>query len=130
MNQRGIFRAYLLVVAVGSLFWWPLSHWFYPDWYHTLLGFDSYADAYVKVIGTLSLMPVLGMGFVALNPEKNRDFFVALLAFSVLMAGTYVYLIIAGDFPPLEYVNVGIILGNAAILSALYPWREAAVPPI
>ena len=69
------------------------------------------------------------MDFVALNPEKNRDFFVALLVFSVLMAGTYVYLIVAGDFPPLEYVNVGIILGNAAILSALYPWQDAATTP-
>ena len=86
MNRRSIFRVYLLLMAVGSLFWWPLSHWFYPGWYHTLLGFDSYAADYVRVIGTLSLMPVLGMGFVALNPEKNRDFFVALLIFSVLMA--------------------------------------------
>jgi hypothetical protein len=47
-------RVFLSFNGIFLLFWWPLSHWFYPDFYHNLLGFTigSYPDDLVKIIGT------------------------------------------------------------------------------
>lgn len=128
MTQRTIFRLYCGVFAVGCLVWWPLSHWLYPDPYHDLLGFaplttSEYAMA--KVIGTLSVLPVLGMALIARDPERNRDFFVSLLVLSTLMVGTYIYLMATGDFPSGEWINVSLIGVNIALLAGLYPWQAA-----
>ena len=119
-------RCYFLALALFTLGWWPLSHWFYPDWYHRMLGFSGYDYALVKIIGTTGVLPVLGMFFVARDPLRNRDFVVALLAFSFLLAGTYVFLIEGHGFPPLEYMNVALLLVNAMTIAALYPWRCAS----
>ena len=124
MNKRvALLRAYLLLLGTFTLFWWPLSHWFYPDWYHRLLGFDGYDRSAVTIIGTIGVVPVLGMFLTAANPLRNRDFVVALLVFFVLMAGTYVFLIQTRGFPVREYVNVALLLVNTAVLGILYPWR-------
>jgi hypothetical protein len=120
-----IFRIYFYIVSVVMLFWWPLSHWLYPDIYHNLLGFQSYNPAMVTVIGTLSFFAVLGLFFVARNPIRNRDFFISLLIMSVLMAATYLYLIQTGQFPALEYINILLLLGNGIIACLIYPWKEA-----
>jgi hypothetical protein len=47
-------QVYLAIMAALLFAWWPLSHWFFSDWYHGLLGFapGSYADDMVKMIGT------------------------------------------------------------------------------
>jgi hypothetical protein len=127
MTQRAIFRIYVGLFGIGSLFWWTLSHWFYPDWYHNLLGFHALSApeyAMVKTIGTLTVLPAVGMLFVARNPERNRDLFLSLLILSVLMVGTYLYLMTVGDFPTGELLNVVLIVVNMAILSRLYPWRN------
>jgi hypothetical protein len=120
-----ILRGYLWLLGVFALFWWVFSHWFYPGWYHELLGFDSYVDSFVKVIGALSVLPTLGLFVTAANPLRNRDFFVSLLILSVLMAGTYVFLIATGDFPRGEILNTGFLLANSLILMLLYPWKQA-----
>lgn len=125
MRRIRFLRIYLALLAVLGLFWWVLSHWLYPDWYHDLLGFESYVDSFVKVIGTLSIMPILGLFFTAANPIRNRDLFISLLILSVLMAATYIFLINVQDFPWQEYLNAAFLLGNAVILSLLYPWQEA-----
>lgn len=125
MRRIRFLRVYLALLAVLGLFWWVLSHWLYPDWYHDLLGFESYVDSFVKVIGTLSIMPILGLFFTAANPIRNRDLFISLLILSVLMAATYIFLINVQDFPWQEYLNAAFLLGNAVILSLLYPWQEA-----
>jgi hypothetical protein len=125
MQRIHFLRIYLAILAIFGLFWWVLSHWFYPGWYHDLLGFESYVDSFVKIIGTLSIMPILGLFFTAANPIRNRDLFVCLLLLCVLMATTYVFLINTQGFPWQEYLNAAFLLGNAIILSLLYPWRQA-----
>jgi len=125
MTRIKVLKAYLWAFGVLAFLWWPLSHWVYPDWYHTILGFESYVPSFVKVIGTLSILPVLGAFFTAANPLRNRDFVIVLLAASILMIATYIHLINAGEFPTQEYFNVGLLTINAIILSVLYPWKQA-----
>ncbi len=120
-----ILRLYLLVLALFTLFWWPLSHWLYPDWYHTLLGFHSYDYSLVKIIGTIGAVPVLGMFFAASDPIRNRDFVISLLVFFPLLAATYIYLINAHGFPVREYINVSLLVVNSFALGLLYPWKDA-----
>ena len=120
-----IVRIFLGGTGLFLLFWWPLSHWFYPDTYHQLLGFEagSYQDNMVKVIGTTGLVPVLLLFFSAADPVRNRHMVMILIAFSALMAMTYVYLITSGQFPVLEFTNVGLSVFTALFLTLLYPWR-------
>ena len=120
-----ILRLYLLFLALFTLFWWPLSHWLYPDWYHELLGFNGYDYSLVKIIGTTGVVPVLGMFFAARDPIRNRDFVSSILVFCVLLAATYVFLIETHGFPTREYANVALLVGNAALLGLLFPWRAA-----
>jgi hypothetical protein len=106
------------------LFWSPLSHWFYPDFYHyTFFGFDAYDDAAVKIIGTISFIPTLLLFFSALNPIRNRDSVKTLIVAGFLMSGTYVYLINNYNFPALEYFNAVLFFLMASSLWAIYPWR-------
>jgi hypothetical protein len=126
MSRVAICRLYLLGLGVFTLFWWPLSHWFYRGWYHRLLGFESYDYALVKVIGTIGVVPVLGMFFTAAEPLRNRDFIIVLLVFCVLMALTYVYLIRGHGFPQREYLYAALLAGNSIPLTVLYPWRATA----
>lgn len=119
-------KLYFLFLGLFLAFWWPLSHWFYPDWYHRLLGFESYDYALVKIIGTIGIIPVLGVFYTALNPLRNVDFVKVLLVFFVLMAVTYIYLITMHGFPTGEYVNVGLLIINTVIITAIFPWRNVA----
>ncbi len=125
-THLAVLRIYLFILATFTLFWWPLSHWFYPDWYHHLLGFRRYDFSMVKIIGTIGVLPVLGMYLAALAPLRNRDTVVSLLIFFPLMAATYVFLIMGHRFPPGEYFNVALLLANTVLLAAVYPWRLAA----
>ena len=128
MSQRRIFRVYTGIFAVLMLGWWPASHWLFPDTYHDLLGFGQLTAsdyAMAKVIGTLSVLPVLGMLLVARDPERLRGLFISLLVLSALTVGTYTHLIETGDFPDGEWLNVGLITLNGLILAGLYPWRSA-----
>ena len=118
-------RLYLVLLASFTLFWWPLSHWFYPDWYHHLLGFTHYDYALVKIIGTLGVMPVLGMLFVARDPLRNRDLLITLLLLFTLFALTDIFLITTHGFPRREWINVALLLCNSALLAGLYPWTQA-----
>lgn len=116
---------FLWVMGIFLLFWWPLSHWFYPDWYHRLLGFqpNTYQNNMVKIIGTLGLLPVLLLFFSAAAPVRNKHMIIVLIAFSLSLAATYLFLIASGQFPALEMVNVGLSLFSALMLSAIYPWK-------
>jgi len=118
-------RGYLLLMGVGLIFWWPLSHWLYPDWYHTTLGFSpgTYSIGLVRVIGTCGVVPVILALAVARDPLRNRDALIALVGFSILMAFTYIHLIRAGLFPHGEIFNVLLCLFSAALMIILYPWR-------
>jgi hypothetical protein len=121
MTKEKILQAYLWFMGIFLLFWWPLSHWFYPDWYHQLLGFESYDEAMVKIIGTAGIVPVLSLFFAARNPTKNRDMITVLIVFSFLMAGTYVFLIQTQSFPVREYLNVALSIVSGIILMLLFP---------
>lgn len=127
MVKIRVLRAYLLVLGVFTLFWWPLCHWFFSDWYHSLLGFGSFNRDISAIIGTIGMVPVLLIFFAAKNPVRNRDSLLVLILFALLMAGTYVYLIVFRDFPVLEYFNAGILVFNAAVLIVLFP--EAPCEP-
>ena len=120
-----IIRIFLMINGIFLLFWWPLSHWFYPDWYHKLLGFQlgSYPDSMVKIIGTCGIVPVLLLFFSAGNPEKNRDSIITLIIFAILISLTYIFLIAKGAFPVLEGINAGFSMFSALFLLAFYPWR-------
>jgi hypothetical protein len=126
MNRLAIVRLYLLGLGAFTLFWWPLSHWFYPDWCHRLLGLEGYDYALVKVIGTIGIVPVLGMFSAAAEPLRNRDFIIVLLVLCVLMALTCVYLIRGNGFPKREYLNAALSADNGILLAVLYPWKAAA----
>ncbi|HEY9163751.1 MAG TPA: hypothetical protein VIN57_03985 [Magnetovibrio sp.] len=121
MNKRTALRLYTIGLFIFILFWWPLSHWFYPGWYHTLLGFQGYDDGLVKVIGTMGLFPLLLLGYAARRPENARAFLAIFMTWSVGMVGTYLYLIMSGVFPAGEYINVGLLLGNLAVMTWLLP---------
>lgn len=124
MNKIRILQLFLSVMGLFLLFWWPLSHWFYADWYHTLLGFASYDLGLVRIIGTSGIVPVLLIFVTATDPVRYRGNLAILLLFSVLLAGTYVYLIVGGQFPMREMLNVVLCGVTALVLVLLWPGNE------
>jgi hypothetical protein len=116
---------FLWIEGILLLVWWPLSHWFYADMYHKLLGFEkgSYPDAMVKIIGTCGFIIVSMFFFGAKNPRKNRDIIICIILFAFLISLTYVYLIMAMGFPKLEYINVAISISSLISLLVIYPWK-------
>jgi hypothetical protein len=120
-----ILKIFLWINGAFLFFWWPLSHWFYSDFYHTFLGFKlgSYQNSLVKIIGTCGIIPVLLLLFSAKDPIKNRDSIISLITFSILLAATFSYLILKGDFPIKEYINVGFLSFSALFLIFVYPWK-------
>lgn len=124
-NGFRLFRLYLYLLGTFTLFWWPLSHWLYPDGYHHLFGFTHYDYSLVKIIGTLGVMPVMGMFLVARDPLRNRDMMIVLLVLFTLLAATDIFLISAHGFPHREWFNVVLLLVNSLILARFYPWRMA-----
>lgn len=126
MKREKVFQAILFAIAGFLLFWWPLSHWFYYNWYNDLLGFtfESTNDGLVKMIGTCGLLPVFALAALALRPKNNGPLVAALSVFSVLLALTFLFLVTRGDFPKGELINVGSTGGLAIILPVLYRWAQ------
>jgi hypothetical protein len=110
------------MLAIALLFWWPLSHWLYPESYHRLLGFapGSYPTAMVRVIGTCGFLPVFVLAYLALRPFEKWLLVVFLGIFSAMLGGMYLYLILRGDFPRGEYLNVGLCIVLAVALPLGY----------
>jgi hypothetical protein len=67
------------------------------------------------------MMPVLGIFIAAQDPYQHRGILTILIVFSLLMAGTYIFLIQTLAFPVREYINVGLCVLSAMILLLLYP---------
>lgn len=107
MNNWTLQQTIFAINAVVLFFYWPLSHWFYSDFYHSMLGFapGSYDPDFVKVIGTLGMIPVIGFAYSAFRPEKSDAFICAFAIWCFLMSATYVEVIINGQFPSREYFN-------------------------
>lgn len=120
-----LLRGYAAFMLVFIAAWWPLSHWFYADWYHVFLGFqatdDAMISALVKVIGTMGLFPVLLLAYIIKSPGQARPYILIFLAWSVGMAATYLHLIWGGVFPQGEYINVALLVGNFAVMGWLMP---------
>jgi uncharacterized membrane protein len=127
-----ILKIFFWVTGILLFFWWPLSHWFYSDWYHQILGFEqgSYQESMVKVIGTIGLVPVLLLLFSAHDPIRNKQMVFTLLIFCVSMSLTYIHLILNGSFPKLELINVILLLVASIIIMILYPWKIEKGKPI
>ncbi|MFH1118010.1 MAG: hypothetical protein V1792_29160 [Pseudomonadota bacterium] len=125
-NRLLILRVYLGLLGTFTLFWWPLSHWFYPEWYHRLLGFESFDPSLVTIIGTTGLVAVLNIFFAALDPIRNRAMITILIVFSIAMAATYLLLIQTKGFPEREYANMTLLIVNTIVLITLYPRSASA----
>jgi len=123
MTSKKTARLRLFAAALGlfTLFWWPASHWFYPDWYHDLMGFESYDLGFVRLIGTMGLLPVTGLFWTAWRPRESRGFLIAFAVWAAGLAATYVFLILNGDFPPAEYANAGLLMIVVVVVLALLP---------
>lgn len=121
--KHTILRFYLLIMGIVLLFWWPLSHFFYSDWYHSLLGFPpgSYDPVFVQIIGACGFMPVLLALFSARDPEKNKGMIIILIFFSLFMGAQYLAFINSAYMPVGEYINVAICFVNTLVLTLLYP---------
>jgi hypothetical protein len=135
-SKLGILKAYLWILGIFVLFWWPLSHWFCAEWYHRLMGFEDFDPSLVTIIGTTGLLVAMNIFVVAMDPVRNRAILAVLITFSIAMAGTYFFLIQAREFPAREYFNITLLIVNAVILAALcppvasFPARDASnVPP-
>jgi hypothetical protein len=124
-----ILQIFLVVAAAFVLFWWPLSHWFYPEWYHVLMGFEHPArysnNALVVTIGLEGFLPVLVMFFAAANPLRNRDIIKALIVFGLLGCGVVIYLVRTEIFPSKEYLNALLYGMTSICLLLLYPWHSS-----
>lgn len=118
-----ILSTYLYIAGLALLFWWPLSHWFFSEWYHQILGFTSWNDSFVRIIGTCGLAVTALIFLAAKNPLKNSDMILILIGFALALAATYTYNILYSDFPPAEWANVAACLINAGILMILRPRR-------
>ncbi len=120
-NRLFILKSYLWLLGFFILFWWPLSHWFYPEWYHRLLGFTDFDPSLVTIIGTTGVLAVMNIFLAAWDPIRYRATIVILIVFSILMAATYLFLIQTKGFPRLEYLNAALSIANAIVLSVLFP---------
>jgi hypothetical protein len=123
----------LFLTSVFLLFWWPLSHWFYPVWYHAVLGFENpgrYVDeVLVKVIGLTGFFPTLLFFFAAADPLRNRDIIKVLIVNGLLGGLFTLYLIESGQFPQMEYLNVLLYFVTALGLIGFYPWAQTKKRP-
>lgn len=122
MNTRvKITKIFLLTVSVLLFFWWPLSHWFYSDWYHTILGFETWNESLVKMIGTCGLFPVIIMFITGLDPVKNRSNIYPIIIFFLLLGFTFIHLVVSGEFPVKEYINAFLCIFSSLALFLIKP---------
>jgi len=126
MNRLRFFSFICLVFGIVLFFWWPLSHWLYPDFYHQLLGFlpGSYQDSMVKVIGTCGLLPVFCLIVLSISNKNNWPLVVATSVFSFFLGLTFLYLIVTGKFPKGEYFNVILSFFMFLFMPILYYWSR------
>ena len=120
-----ITRIFSIISAVLLLFWWPLSHLLYSDWYHSITGFapGSYQQPMVTVIGVCGFLPVMILVIAAIDPVKYRLNILAMIVFSFLLFAMYMYLVLTGLFPEREIINIVICFTMPLIYSAITPWR-------
>lgn len=114
-----------LIAAAALLFWWPLSHLFYSDWYHGLLGFlpGSYQPSMVIVIGICGFLPVMQLLLIALDPLRNRQSIVTMMIFSLLLIVMYICLISQDRFPKQETFNIAVCGAMFFFYLVVTPWK-------
>lgn len=122
-----IVQVFLSLNGILLFFWWPLSHWFYSDLYHKIMGFGPVGayDSFIKIIGTCGVVPVLLMLLSAVDPLHNRTSIIILIVFGLLLGATFGYLTASGLLPVREYFNAALSLLSAAFLLICYPWRQS-----
>jgi hypothetical protein len=78
----------------------------------------------VVVIGACGLCIVIFTLLAARDPHKNRDIVIGLVCTSFILAVMYAYLIINGNFPLRELVNLVLCLLSGITILIIYPWKE------
>lgn len=124
MDNLSWFQIYLFALGIFIFFYWPVSHWFFSDWYHKLYDFKkgSYPTSFVKMIGTNGILPSLCFIIIAVNPTAYRLLAIAMLIYLALMTFTYLHLIRIKEFPRKEFYNIILITCNLVIISLFFPW--------
>jgi len=123
MNRLSGFQKMCAANAVLLLFYWPLSHWLYSDLYHRMFGFapGSYDQDFVKIIGTMGMIPVLGFVYAAFRPNESRAFLFAFTRWCFLQSATFINVVVDGKFPDREFFNAGLLfLVGLSMLPALF----------
>jgi hypothetical protein len=126
MDRIKLFSITCLVIGTLLFFWWPFTHWFFPDFYHQLLGFlpGTYQKSMVKVIGTCGLLPVFCFYLLAIYPRNNWPLIFVMSLFSLLFGLTFLYLIATKDFPSKESMNAITTLAMSVLLPVFYKWAN------
>lgn len=122
MSKIIITKIFMISLSFLTFLWWPLSHWFYSDWYHRLLGFEKWDESMVKMIGTCGLLPVFILLITGLNPVRYRRNAISIVIFMCTLGFTFLYLISRNLFPVGEYLNVFICFFSGLITLIIYPW--------
>ena len=122
-----ILKFFLILTGILLFFWWPVSHWFYSDAYHFLLGFEpgTFPGGMVKIIGTCGVFPVLLAIFSSKDPVHSKYMILTMIASLILLGLTFLHLIHSGEFPNREYVNAGLCLAGAGFLIFIFPWQAS-----
>ncbi len=117
-KRKQLFLIIWNAVGVIFLFAWTLTHWFFYDHYARFLGVPegTYQDSLIKMIGTCGVLLSMCFFVIAREPEKSRLLIKMVSAFLVLLAGTFLYLVLYSDFSKAEILNAVAFVAIAVFL--------------
>ncbi len=122
--QQYVYATYGILLFI----YWPMSHWLFSHLYHTTLGFapGSYDPDFVKIIGTMGMIPVAGLLYAAIRPAQAGAVVFGFTVWCFLMSVTYIEVINNGHFPTQEYFNsaLAFVLGLSMIPALLKHFKQ------
>lgn len=126
-KRKKLFFRIWNTVGVIFLLAWTLTHWFFYDYYSLFLGVPpgTYQDSLIKMIGTCGVLLSMCFFVIAREPEKSELLIKMVSTFLVLLAGTFIYLVLYSDFSRAEVLNAVAFVAIAVLLRAstklIYP---------
>lgn len=125
-NRLLIIKILMLITIFCSFCIAFVTHVFFAKAYFTdLMGFASYQDSMVKLLGVVGLFVSILAFFVLRDPLRNRDIVISFIAGGIVMSVAMVYVINYGDWPAREYVNAIMLFALSIALLFLYPWNAS-----